>query len=85
MVRFWSDVRTVTEIANNMCVVFGTAEAGMIGEWSLNDVLTDTSGNGFTLTNYNTATFTTALPGICGGGVTFKPPSGSLALMGCGM
>ncbi len=65
LVRVWSDIRTVGEISGNMCNVFGTSEAGLEGEWSLDDVLTDASGNGNTLTNNNSATFAADLPSTC--------------------
>lgn len=65
LVRFWSSVRTVTEINDNKCNVFGGAQTNMIGEWSLDNVLTDASGNGFTLTNNGSATFTSSVPSTC--------------------
>lgn len=65
LVRIWDDIRTATEISTNKCIVFGTAEANMVGEWSLDNVLTDASGNANTLTNVNTVTFGVDTPAIC--------------------
>lgn len=70
LVRIWNDVRTQAEIADNMCVYFGTAEAGMAAEWALDDVLggsglNDTSGNTNTLTNNNSITFGADTPATC--------------------
>lgn len=36
-VRFWSDVRTESEIADNMNVVISGSEADLLGAWALND------------------------------------------------
>jgi len=65
LARLWSTARTSTELADNMCVVYGTATTGVLAEWSLNNVLTDASGNGNTLTNNNSATFVTDVPTVC--------------------
>jgi hypothetical protein len=66
--RVWQSVRTVTEIADNrFCLLSGAT--GNTGEWSLDNELTDYSGNSFTLTNNNSATFGADVPsGSCGGG-----------------
>lgn len=74
LVRIWSDIRTGAEIADNICNVFGTAEAGMAAEWTLDNVYTDNSGNGNTLSGVNTPTFVTDVPSTCsGGGGTVLP------------
>lgn len=65
LLRIWNDKRTEAELATNMCNVFGTAEAGMVGEWSLNDVYTDASGNGLTLTSSGSPVFATDVPAAC--------------------
>lgn len=66
LVRYWSDIRTQSEIDNNKCNVFGTAEAGMIGEWSLNDVYTNYSGGeSLTLTPSGTPAFVEDVPSTC--------------------
>lgn len=64
LVRYWNEIRTATQLSNNKCLVLG-ATTNLKGEWTLDDVLTDNSGNGNTLTNNNTVTFTTALPSAC--------------------
>lgn len=63
--RVWSVVRTEAEIAGAMCTVFGTATTNMGAEWSLDNVLTDSSGNTNTLTNVNTVTFGADTPAVC--------------------
>lgn len=62
LVRIWNAVKTPTEINTNKCEVFGAATTNMQAEWSLDNVLTDASGNAHTLTNNNVATFTSDLP-----------------------
>jgi hypothetical protein len=78
LVRLWSDIRTSTEIANNMCNVFGTSEANMAAEWSLDNVYTDASGNSNTLTGVNTPTFVSDVPSVCGSAPT--PSRGGILL-----
>ena len=65
LVRVWSVIRTEEEIAANMCNVFGGAETNMAAEWSLDDVLTDASGNGNTLTAVNSPAFVSNVPATC--------------------
>jgi len=65
LVRAWSVVRTEAEISANICNVFGTATTNMQGEWSLNDVYTDASGNGNTLSAINVPVFATDVPSTC--------------------
>lgn len=65
LVRVWNVARSSGDISANMCTVYGTGTTNMQAEWSLNDVVTDASGNSNTLTNNGTATFTTALPSTC--------------------
>lgn len=59
--RIWSEVHTT----NDRCVVYGSAQSNLAAEWSLDNVLTDSSGNSNTLTNINTATFQSDVPSIC--------------------
>jgi len=59
--RVWNEERT----AADRCVVYGTSTSGMQAEWSLNNVLTDASGNSNTLTNVGSATFVTNTPAVC--------------------
>lgn len=64
LVRYWNEIRTASQFSTNQCSVLGST-TNLKGEWTLDDVLTDNSGNGNTLTNNNTVTFTTALPSVC--------------------
>lgn len=63
--RAWQAVRTVTEINDNKCNVFGSAQTGLVGEWSFDDVYTDASGNSFTLTSSGSPVFSTDVPAVC--------------------
>lgn len=65
LARIWNVERTEAEIAANMCNVYGTATTNMQGEWSLNDVYTDASGNGNTLTPSGSPVFATDVPATC--------------------
>lgn len=65
LARVWSTERSAGQLSANMCNVFGGATAGMNVEWSLNNVLTDASGNGNTLANNNTVTFVSDVPSTC--------------------
>ena len=60
-VRVFSDVRTASEIASDAATQ-SVSDANLEGEWNLNNALTDSSGNGNTLTNNNSATFATDIP-----------------------
>jgi hypothetical protein len=62
--KLWNTARTAGQISTDMCGTLG-ATTGLVGEWSLDNVLTDNSGNGYTLTNQNTVTFPANVP--CGG------------------
>lgn len=70
-VKFWSSARSAAQITSDECATLG-ATANLLGEWSLDNALTDNSGNGYTLTNNNGATFTTNLPN-CTVAATFNP------------
>ena len=65
LVRVWDVQRSVATILANMCTVYGTATTNMQGEWSLDNVLTDASGNASTLTNVGTVVFATDTPSTC--------------------
>lgn len=65
LVRIWNVARTQAQIQANMCNVFGTATTNMLAEWSLNNVLTDASGNALTLTNNGAVPFITDTPAAC--------------------
>ena len=62
LVRIWNNDHGSTD---DKCTVYGAAESNMNAEWSLDDVLTDASGNGNTLTNNNSITFATDTPATC--------------------
>jgi len=64
LVRVWDTIRSESQIANNVCTLLG-ATANMQAEWSLNNVVTDNSGNGNTLTNNNATPFVTDVPSTC--------------------
>lgn len=60
-VRLWATTRTAAQILANYLTEIDTA-ASLIGSWHLNNALTDSSGNSLTLTNNNTATFSSQVP-----------------------
>lgn len=62
--RVWTVVRTSSEITTNWCTELG-ATTNLVAEWTLDNVLTDNSGTGNTLTNNNSVTFTTDVPSLC--------------------
>ena len=64
LVRIWKTERSGTDIANNMCNVLG-ATTNLQAEWTLDNVYTDNSGNGNTLSGVNTPTFVTDTPSTC--------------------
>jgi len=65
--RVWQAVLTQAQISDNRCNVF-SGTGGLTGEWTLDNVLTDSSGNGFTLTNNGSATFGVDTPAFCAQG-----------------
>lgn len=65
LARVWNTVRSQAQIDANKCNVFGTATTNMQAEWSLDNALTDASGNGNTLTNVNTVAFAVDTPAAC--------------------
>lgn len=60
-VRIWTTVRTQTEIDDNKFVEIDSA-TGLVASWHMNNDLLDSSGNSRTLTNNNSATFSTDIP-----------------------
>lgn len=64
LARVWSTDRLESVLAASMCTVFGTT-ANLAAEWTLDNTLNDNSGNGNTLTNNNTTTFSAGIPGTC--------------------
>lgn len=65
--RVWNATHTTWD----KFTVYGSAQTNMSAEWSLDNVLTDASGNSNTLTNNGSATFGTTLPGGLDGGIGF--------------
>lgn len=63
LIRVWSADKSAT-IATNMCQVLG-ATTGLCAEWTLDNVYTDNSGGGFTLTPTASPTFATDVPATC--------------------
>ena len=55
-IRIFNDVRTQSEITAD-AATSTVSDAAMVGEWSLNNAYTDTSGNGNTLTTSGSPTF----------------------------
>jgi hypothetical protein len=70
--RFWQETRSIANISANMCNVLG-ATANLSGEWTLDNVLTDNSGNSLTLANNGSATFSADVPSLCASGATTVP------------
>jgi len=60
--RVWSDVRTESEIADNMEVDISSSEAGLVSYWKFEDNLLDENANNNNLSNNGTATFSTDVP-----------------------
>lgn len=61
-VRFWSTLRTVTQIANNYQSELAGTETGLEGYWKLNNDYTDETANGNDLTASGSPTFSTSTP-----------------------
>lgn len=59
-VRIWNTKRTITQISTNMSITLVGNESGLISYWKLDNAVTDSTSNGKTLTNNNTATFQTS-------------------------
>ncbi len=64
LVRVWATTRTGVQLSANYCTLLGST-TNLQGEWSLDNVLTDNSGNSQTLTNVNTTTFVSDIPSTC--------------------
>lgn len=77
LARAWSTERSSSDINNNKCSILG-ATAGLEGEWTLDNVYTDNSGNGNTLSGVNTPTFGADVPVACAPAVE----SGNAMFMG---
>lgn len=64
LVRLWNVVRTQGQIDANKCEVLGST-TNLQAEWTLDDVYTDNSGNGNTLTASGSPVFATDTPSVC--------------------
>ena len=65
LIRVWKgEARSAAEINDNKCEVLGST-TNLSAEWTLDDVYTDNSGNGFTLTPANSPVFATDVPATC--------------------
>lgn len=84
LLRFWQAARTPAQFFENKCKVLGPT-ANLSGEWTLNNVLTDNSGNGFTLTNVNSTPFVTDVPSVCVLRPSFRPNNMRPALFAPGL
>lgn len=78
LARAWNIVRTVSEISATMCSILGVS-SGLVGEWTLDNVLTDNSGNSNSLTGVNSPTFSADVPSVCS--VAPSVNSGFLSLL----
>lgn len=61
-VRIWNTIRTQSQIDTNKSVELTGSETNLVAYYKLNNSLSDSTSNGNTLTNVNTATFTTDVP-----------------------
>lgn len=75
-VRVWSRSLSSSEILSLKTTpcTFNNG-ANLLGWWQLENNGTDSSGNGFTLTNTNAATFTGDVPYVCAATASFNPGS----------
>lgn len=64
MVRMWTASRSSAQLDSASCTLLGST-SNLGGEWSLDNALTDNSGNSNTLTNVNSATFQAKAPASC--------------------
>lgn len=64
LVRLWKEVRSAAQLSANWCTVLGST-TNLQGEWTLDNVYTDNSGNSNTLTPANTPTFPSDVTSTC--------------------
>lgn len=64
LVRIWNEVRTPTQLTDNKCLTLGVT-TNLKAEYTLNNTLVDSSGNGNTLTNNNSTVFVSSVPSVC--------------------
>lgn len=65
LVRVWSTERSSSDISDNICNVLGST-TNLKGEWTFDNVYTDNSGNGNTLTSSGSPVFSSDVPSTCG-------------------
>lgn len=83
LARVWNgEARSEANISGNMCNVLG-ATTNLSAEYTLDNVLTDNSGNGLTLTNVSTCTFEAETPSTCAAAASGRDARG-LTLLGVG-
>ncbi|HEX9608797.1 MAG TPA: LamG domain-containing protein [Candidatus Paceibacterota bacterium] len=61
-VRIWNDIRTESEIQDNMYEALTGSESNLVGYWMLNGTSTDATSNGNDLTNNNSASYVSEFP-----------------------
>jgi hypothetical protein len=61
-VRVWNFDRSSVEISDDMSRELNGNETGLVGYWKLNNSLSDSTSNGNTLTNNNSAAFSASTP-----------------------
>lgn len=69
-IRVWNAVRSASQILATYKTVIDTA-TNLVASWHLESSLVDGSGNGLTLTNNNTVTFSTDTPALDTGFLNF--------------
>lgn len=80
--RVWDTNLSGATIAANMCNVYGTPTTNLQGEWSLNNVYTDASGNSNTLTSSGSPVFATDTPTTCASVAVAAYSQNNLTLLG---
>lgn len=63
--RIWDVARTATEINDNKCTLYAGATTNLRAEYSFNNVYTDGSTNGYTLTASGSPTFSSNVNIVC--------------------
>jgi Concanavalin A-like lectin/glucanases superfamily len=65
-VRVWSTNQSGSTISGNYNLLLSGAETNLVGYWTFNGVLTDRTSNGYTLSNPNSASYSTSTGGLTG-------------------
>lgn len=79
LVRNWNEARSQANISANMCNVLG-ATTNLNAEWTLDNVLTDNSGNSNSLTNVNVVAFAANVPATCTAAPASSPDNGTITI-----